>query len=213
MLRIYFCWYSFINNFLSKFENNCFPFLRNLISFWAVTFEVRQRYINNRWSFSIEDGTMLCPNKERYAYDAIIITISQIECMWKGLWRCRQKWISWWSGKRLHCCYSFQGCGTPGAEPSPVKGCLAGTLPAESTVAQTETPSSRRLFMYETVAYVHCSRSLFRYVRLLRFVPCVHERTCALFICLDWMMSDVYSSRAPRKLRREVGKSRTRLPS
>jgi len=88
---------------------------------------------------------------------------------------------------------------------------VSGTLPAESTAAQTETLSSRRLFMYETVAYVH--RSPFHRVRLLRFVPCVHEQTCALFIRLGWMMSDVYSSRAPRKLRREVGKSRTRLPS
>lgn len=54
---------------------------------------------------------------------------------------------------------SFRGCGTPGAEPSP-EG-VSGTLPAESTAAQTETPSSRRLFMYETVAYVYCSQSPF----------------------------------------------------
>ena len=171
--------------------------------------------MKNWWNFSIEDGMMLCLNKERCIWCNNHNHLT-IECMWKGLWRCRQKWISWWSDKRLHrrCrCYSFQGCGTPGAEPSPVKDCLAGTLPVESTAAQTETLSSRRLFMYETVAYVHCSRSPFRYVRLLHFVPCVHEWTCALFICLDWMMSDVYSSRAPRKLRREVGKSRTRLPS
>ncbi|KYN33661.1 hypothetical protein ALC56_11918 [Trachymyrmex septentrionalis] len=50
-------------------------------------------------------------------------------------------------GKNIEIFQTERGCGTPGAEPSPVKGCLAGTLPAESTVAQTETPSSRRLFI------------------------------------------------------------------
>lgn len=55
------------------------------------------------------------------------------------------------------------------------RGRLSGTLPAENTAAQTETPSSsRRLFMYETVAYVHSGKFLPpRCIRLLRVVPFV----------------------------------------
>jgi len=58
---------------------------------------------------------------------------------------------------------------------------VSGTLPAESTAAQTETLSSRRLFMYETVAYVHRSCSPFHRVRLLRLrALCPRANLCVI---------------------------------
>lgn len=115
-----------------------------------------------------------------------------------------QKWISWrpsWLTNDDRRRRRFLGVrrrtsGHPLREEGQKRrGKLSGTLPAENTAAQTETPSSsRRLFMYETVAYVHSGPSLPPVVSgfFASCLSCPPANLCVIHTSRLWMMSDVY---------------------